>query len=157
MKSDIYLFLCVELLQFNEVIRSGGSHWEKWWQILGWNTDLFTYLPFDKINLPRFLLACREGQFSLCNISEILSQQCLLQGLQTKLPSITPFQACGPVYVGVDPRLANSRYQGRMEGGGGFWALPEMGDMSRMLYQSALHVFLLISDCNSNENCIAIF
>ena len=26
-----------------------------------------------------------------------------------------------------------------------------------MLYYSALHVFLLISDCNSNENCIAMF
>ena len=35
-------------------------------------------------------------------------------------------------------------------------SLPEMGTMYCVLYSSALHVFLLISDCNSNRNCIAM-
>ena len=71
----------IEMLQFKGMARSGGSHWERRLQLLIWNTDLFILFNISKRKkLACFLLACKEGHFSLCNTLKILSQQCLLQG-----------------------------------------------------------------------------
>ena len=80
--TDIYIYIYIYICRVAAVNKE-GTHGEicNWWQALGkamvdilvWNTNLFNILK-RKINLACFLLVCREGQFSLCNISEMLSR-----------------------------------------------------------------------------------